>query len=286
MSIRVRKRVGLPKSWFHVMNRGARKVSIFADEDDRTIFRSLIAKFAERYSVKILGWCLMPNHYHLQPDCEGTPLTLMMRDLDGTYARVFNRRHDTSGCLFQGPFKSMLIRDREGLAYVNRYIHLNPLDLGQAPAAYRWSSCGAYLGLQPVPAWMDLEPVLQQLRSPGLTDAEAYSFYMSQRRRKRKVKRSQDPVGDFNAEWIRHLEERCIERTVGQEEILDHCSIPSLVAWLAQRGYGIPAEAIAKFFGQTPGAVRAASVRVQQRLNENRYLSDFLQRFIESSGRK
>jgi REP element-mobilizing transposase RayT len=286
MSIRVRKRVGLPKSWFHVMNRGARKVSIFADEDDRAIFRGLMAKFAERYSVKILGWCLMPNHYHLQPDCEGTPLTLMMRDLDGTYARVFNGRHDTTGCLFQGPFKSMLIRDREGLAYVNRYIHLNPLDLGQSPAAYRWSSCVAYLGLQPVPAWMDLEPVLQQLRTPGLTDAEAYDLYMSQRRRRRKVKRRQDPVGDFYTEWIRHLEERCIEKTIGQDEILGHCSVPTLVAWLAQRAYGVPAETIAQFFGQTPGAVRAASVRVQERMSEDPKLADFLERFIESPGRK
>jgi|GEM_PF-1091455 len=286
MSIRVRKRVGLPKSWFHVMNRGARKVSIFADEDDRAIFRGLMAKFAERYSIKILGWCLMPNHYHLQPDCEGTPLTLMMRDLDGTYARVFNGRHGTTGCLFQGPFKSMLIRDREGLAYVNRYIHLNPLDLGQTPAGYRWSSCGAYLGLKPVPAWMDLEPVLQQLRTPDLTDAEAYGFYLGQRRKRRKVKRRQDPVGDFYVEWIRHLEERCIEMTVGQEEILSHCSTPTLVAWMAQRAYGIPADTIAKFFGQSPGAVRAASVRVQQRFSEDPNLADFLQRFIESPGRK
>ncbi|RPH40573.1 MAG: hypothetical protein EHM91_10960, partial [Planctomycetota bacterium] len=139
MSIEVRKRVGLPRGWFHVMNRGARKVSIFADEDDRAIFRGLMARFADRYSVKILGWCLMPNHYHIQPECEGTPLTQMMRDLDGTYARVFNGRHGTTGCLFQGPFKSMLIRDREGLAYVNSYIHLNPLDNGQSQASYRRS---------------------------------------------------------------------------------------------------------------------------------------------------
>lgn len=286
MSIRVRKRVGLPKSWFHVMNRGARRVSIFADEDDRAIFRGLMAKFAQRYSVKILAWCLMPNHYHLQPDCEGTPLTLMMRDLDGTYARVFNRRHNTSGCLFQGPFKSMLIRDREGLAYVNRYIHLNPLDLGQSPAGYRWSSCRTYLGLQPAPSWMDLEPVLQQLRTQGLTDGEAYSFYLSQRRRRRKVTRPKDPVGDFYTEWMRHLEEKCIERTVGQEEILSHCSTPTLVAWMAQRAYGIPAEIIANFLGQTPGAVRASSVRVQQRLTEDPHLADFLQRFIDYPWRK
>lgn len=286
MSINVRKRVGLPKSWFHVMNRGARKVSIFADEDDRSIFRGLMAKFAERYSVKILGWCLMPNHYHIEPDCEGTPLTKMMHDLDGTYAHVFNSRHGTSGCLFQGVFKSMLIRDREGLAYVNRYIHLNPLDLGQSPAAYEWSSCGAYLGTRPIPTWMDVEPVLQQLRNPGMSDAEAYSYYMSKRRRRRKARRRRDPVGDFYTEWILHLEEKCIEKALGQEEVLGKISTPALVAWMAQRAHGVPAKMISQFFGQSPGAVRAASVRVQERINEDPHFAEAVQRIVESPGRK
>src|SRR6185503_17539781 len=99
------------------------------------IFRGLLGRFAQDYSVKILAWCLMPNHYHLQPDSEGTPLSHMMRDLDATYARSFNARHGTVGCLFQGPFKSIHIRDSEGLTYVNRYIHLNPVDIHQAPGS-------------------------------------------------------------------------------------------------------------------------------------------------------
>ena len=33
----IRKRIGYPRSYFHVMNRGARKVSIFADDVDRRI---------------------------------------------------------------------------------------------------------------------------------------------------------------------------------------------------------------------------------------------------------
>jgi REP element-mobilizing transposase RayT len=286
MSINVRKRVGLPKGWFHVMNRGARKVSIFADEEERAIFRGLMAKFAQRHSVKILGWCLMPNHYHIESDCEGTPLTQMMHDLDGTYAHVFNNRHGTTGCLFQGVFKSMLIRDPEGLAYVNRYIHLNPLGIGQSPAAYKWSSCGVYLGTKPAPSWMDLEPVLQQLRTPGMSDAEAYGHYMSKRRRRRNVKRHEDPVRDFYTEWIRHLEEKCIERTLGQEAVLGRVSTPTLVAWMAQRAYGVPAEIIAKFFGQTAGAVRAASVRVQERLKEEPYFAEAVQRIVDSPGKR
>jgi len=44
----VRRRVNLPRAYFHVMNRGARKVSIFADEADRKIFVSLLGRFASK----------------------------------------------------------------------------------------------------------------------------------------------------------------------------------------------------------------------------------------------
>jgi REP element-mobilizing transposase RayT len=268
MSIEVRRRIGHPKGWFHVMNRGARKVSIFADEADRTIFRSLLGRFAAKHSVKILAWCFMPNHYHLQPESEGTPLSNMMRDLDGNYARSFNERHGTKGCLFQGPFKSMLIRDREGLVYVNRYIHMNPIDIGQSPEGYRWSSCNAYLGLAPVPSWMDLEPVQQCLRKPERSDAESYAFYLEERRsRPRKIRKRPDPVGDFYTEWIRHLEEKCIERLVGCEDSLGRVTTTTVVTWLAHRVYGVPAEVIAAFFGYgSPATVRAVTGRVQQRI--------------------
>lgn len=268
----VRKRIGYPKSVFHVMNRGARKVGIFADDTDRKIFRGLLGRFAEKHSVTLLGWCLMPNHYHLQPDCEGTPLSMMMRDLDRTYARSFNERHGTTGCLFQGPFKSMVIQDREGIAYVNRYIHLNPIDLGRTAEGYSWSSCGAYLGTSKIPSWMDLEPVMAILRTPERSDAESYAYYLEQgfQRRKRRPKKSKDPIGSFYMEWIRHLEERCLDKLLGREEVLGKVSVPTLVAWLAHRVQNIPAKVVADFYGYGSAAtVRANCTRMQERLDED-----------------
>lgn len=275
----VRRRIGYPRSYFHVMNRGARKVSIYADEEDRAIFRSLLGHYAEKHSVKLLAWCLMPNHYHLQPDCEGTPLSLMMRDLDRSYARSFNGRHGTTGCLFQGPFKSMVIRDLEGLAYVNRYIHMNPVDIGQSPASYRWSSCSLYLGASDVPSWIDLGPVSQAVRLPDLSDPESYAHYLQAGLVKRKKKRrAADPVKDFYTEWIRHLEERCIERLQG-EKALALLSISSLVTWVAHRIHEVPAAAIASYYGLgSEAAVRVACVRFQERLDEDPSLRQALER--------
>jgi putative transposase len=277
----LRHRIGYPRSYFHVMNRGARKVSIFADETDRKIFRGLLGRFAEKHSVRVLAWCLMPNHYHLQPDCEGTPLSLMMRDLDRTYARSFNARHGTSGCLFQGPFKSMLINDLDGLTYVNRYIHLNPVDIRQSPASYRWSSCGIYLGLEPVPAWMDVEPVMQSLRTAHRSDAESYTYYLEQgllKRNRRKKKKSTDPLGDFYEEWIRRLEERCVEFSERCPEILGGICLQTLVSWLAHRVYEVPAKVIAQFFGYgSPATVRANCTRMQERIDQDLGFRDALE---------
>jgi REP element-mobilizing transposase RayT len=268
----IRKRKGYPRSFFHVMNRGARKVSIFADGVDRKIFRGLLARFAEKYDVPILGWCLMPNHYHLQPDTDGTSLSEMMRDLDATYARSFNERHGSEGCLFQGPFKSMLIQEMDGLAYVNRYLHLNPVDLHQSPGEYAWSSCRVYLGVEAQPPWMALEPVMSAIRKPGMSDAESYAYYLQAglTGRRKKTRPHNDEIGDFYSEWIRHLEEKVIEETVGMEDLFRLLSLSTLVTWVAHCAYEVPAQYLAEFYEYAGAAtVRSICSRVQRRLDED-----------------
>src|SRR5438552_351147 len=105
MNIEVRHRIGLPKARFHVINRGARKVDIFSTDEDRRLFIGLLAKFTLKHQIRLIAWCLMSNHYHLETEGEGTPLVRMMHDLDGTYARIYNQKYGGTGCLFQGRFK-------------------------------------------------------------------------------------------------------------------------------------------------------------------------------------
>jgi REP element-mobilizing transposase RayT len=264
--------------FFHVMNRGARKVSIFAGEADRQIFVGLMGRFALKYGVKIVSWCLMPNHFHLEPDTEGTPLYKMMRDLDGNYARAFNDRHQTTGCLFQGPFKSMAIDDAEGLAYVSRYIHRNPVDLRESPESYRWSSCRSYLGLAPVPEWLDPDPVLKVIREAEMSDSEAYLRYLQAAPPKRRPTSSLlNPTEDFYQEWIRYLEEKCSEKLMGQEGILGRTALSTIVIWAAIRIHGVPGKELAAYFGQSTSAVYVVSSRFQKRLEDDPGLEKALQ---------
>jgi REP element-mobilizing transposase RayT len=283
MSIEIRHRVGLPKGRFHVFNRGARKVAIFDDDDDRRLFVHLLAKFTIKYQIRLIAWCLMANHYHLEPEGEGTPLTRMMHDLDGTYAKIYNQRHEGSGCLFQGRFKSTAIQDEDGLAYVSRYIHANPLAFGARPEDYPWSSCRSFLGLSPTPDWLDPTPVLELMGENPAYQRDQYALYLQAAPIPRKKHALEvDDREEFFQDFIRHLEAKLLEamRILGNP--LRDVSTKSVVSWMAHRRYRLPAASVANYFAyQNANVVRVNSVRFAKRLDEDPLLAGAVRRANE-----
>jgi hypothetical protein len=109
----------------------------------------------------------MDNHYHLLVETPEGNLSIGMRQINGIYTRRFNRRHEKSGHLFQGRFKSVLVERDSYLLEVNRYISLNPVRSGviSDPAKYAWSSFPAMIGIQTVPTFLSREWVLSQFDS-------------------------------------------------------------------------------------------------------------------------
>jgi putative transposase len=77
----------------------------------------------------------------------------MMRDLGRSYVRYFNRRHDRSGTLWEGRFRSCLVESAEYVLACYRYIELNPVRAGMVnqPSAYPWSSHAVNIGLHSDP---------------------------------------------------------------------------------------------------------------------------------------
>ena len=85
----------------------------------------------EKPLVSIGAWCLMPNHFHLliRQEVDGG-ITRFMRKLGTGYSMYFNIKHDRSGALFGGLFKSKLIgTDDNYMKQLLGYIHLNPLEI-------------------------------------------------------------------------------------------------------------------------------------------------------------
>ena len=71
-----------------------------------------------------------------------------MKTLLGRFTRWFNTRHQRSGTLWEGRFKSVLVEEGVAARAMATYIDLNPVRAGmvQDPALYRWSSYGEAVG--------------------------------------------------------------------------------------------------------------------------------------------
>lgn len=90
-----------------------------------SIWQDLMAK--KQYRVNILGYCLMPNHFHLmlrQVIDQG--ILKFVRQVSNSYSHYFNIGNERVGGLFQGVFKSVHVSSEEQIINLSRYIHLNP----------------------------------------------------------------------------------------------------------------------------------------------------------------
>ena len=82
-----------------------------------------------------------------------------MRQLNGVYTQISNRRHGRVGHLFQGRFKAVLVEKESYLLELARYVVLNPVRAGLVshPGDWRW------LGL----LWSNFLQKLGKTRRPG-----------------------------------------------------------------------------------------------------------------------
>jgi putative transposase len=50
---------------YHVLNRGNARAEVFHHEGDYATFARLIRDASARFPMRVLAYCLMPNHFHL-----------------------------------------------------------------------------------------------------------------------------------------------------------------------------------------------------------------------------
>jgi REP-associated tyrosine transposase len=139
----LRKAVG--GVFYHVINRGNQRQTLFHKEGDFDAFQQLLIEACQLVPVRVLSFCLMPNHWHLVlwPLRDGE-LSKFMAWLTNTHVKRYRQHyHDPgAGHLYQGRFKSFPVQDDRHFLTLCRYVEANPLraNLVQQPADWRWSS--------------------------------------------------------------------------------------------------------------------------------------------------
>ena len=136
-------RASLGNWCYHVLNRGNGRAEVFHKQDDYAAFVALFEPACERLRMRIVGYCLMPNHFHLVlwPHGDGD-LGRWMQWLMTAHVRRYHRHYASSGHVWQGRFKAFPIQQDEHFLTVLRYLERNPLRarLVQRAEDWTWSS--------------------------------------------------------------------------------------------------------------------------------------------------
>jgi len=155
----------------HVLNRGNGCAEVFHGPGDYQEFVNLLPLACERVNMRLLGWCLMPNHFHLlvRPYADGD-LARWMQWLMTSHVRRHHKRYGTSGHIWGGRFKSFPLQRRrptsaergEGVIEtadpfwtVLRYIERNALraNLVEHAEDWPWSSLRWWAFPSEAPQW-------------------------------------------------------------------------------------------------------------------------------------
>lgn len=139
------RRVDVAGLLYHVLNRGNARRTLFVTDGDYREFLGLVARAQDRSDMRILSYCLMPNHWHLVlwPEHDGQ-MSSFVGWLTMTHTQRCHARHSTKGQghIYQGRYKSHIVQGDEHLLTLCRYVERNPLAAGLVAVAqdWRWSS--------------------------------------------------------------------------------------------------------------------------------------------------
>jgi putative transposase len=138
-------RIDIKENYYHLLNRANARLKIFFTEEDFEMFEQVLEDAWEIFQMKIIVYCVMPNHFHLVVKTQNNgELAQMMKWITQTHTSRWHLKNNTvgTGSLYQGRYKSFIIQDELYLRTIIRYVERNPLtaNLVTDPLEWKYSS--------------------------------------------------------------------------------------------------------------------------------------------------
>ena len=131
----------------HVLNRAAAGGTLFEKPEHFQAFQRVLQETHEREPLRILAYCVMPDHWHLvlwPRRGRDDQVSEFMRRLTLAHTRRRHAHFRTTGTgpVYQGRFKSFPVQDDAHLWKLIRYVEGSPKRAGLVRRAedWRWSS--------------------------------------------------------------------------------------------------------------------------------------------------
>ena len=212
-------RLDVPDALVHVTGRGPAR-GMFRDDIDRESFLALLEKCVRRADWTLLGYVLLRRDFQLVIRLRKATLSRGLQWLNGEYGKLFNRRRNRVGHLFEGRVSCLLV-DPCCLLDVLRSVVMAPVKEGlvELPEDYEWSSHRALSGAIAPPGWLDTSGVWSHFDDDNARAATDYRRFIDHALREKVEELEAVPelcVGR-GEEWLANVRSQVRSRPRGAE---------------------------------------------------------------------
>jgi hypothetical protein len=164
---------------YYVVLRGAGRLPIFDDDEDRLHFTRSVEEAAVACGIKVHAYCWLVTEARLAIETGTVPVAQFSERVADSHARRrAKRRISLTGSHFEQKYREVPVDGQTELPGLVRHIHLAPLKAGLTDdlAGYPWSSHRVYLGLESAP-WITTEETLRHFAADP-DPAQAYREFI------------------------------------------------------------------------------------------------------------
>ncbi len=155
-------RIEYSGAYYFISSKAAPGETVFKDTKDRQEFLTVLQDVVKRMHWEVFAYNLMPDSYQLFIKTPKPNLSRGMRQLNGVYTQRYNAKYETTGNIFHGRFKAILVEAKHSFEDVLKYVLLMPLLKRKARKLdkWKWSSYQATIGITEAPEWLKVDEVL------------------------------------------------------------------------------------------------------------------------------